>query len=232
LKARIHVTLKRGILDPQGKAIEHALGTLGYKAVGNVRVGKHIELDVDESAVEDVAAQVKAMCEKLLANTIIEDYSYELETDKLKPVPKAAADPVVEITASGAPPAEPWPLAERSDPPEQESPTDTLGSFASLGQRARAWATAVAKPMEDAQAHEEARRLAHRIMSDLALLNQQMIDEGIRNGTLRDLLKDDLEEGLKLYRQQVPESVRTQKDYYGEAIEVFINERKASLGLA
>jgi phosphoribosylformylglycinamidine synthase PurS subunit len=78
MKARIHVTLKEGILDPQGKAIEHALATLGFQSVGNVRVGKYLELELAESARDKAEAQVKAMCEKLLANTIIEDYRYEL----------------------------------------------------------------------------------------------------------------------------------------------------------
>jgi len=78
VKAKIHVTLKPGILDPQGKAIEHALATLGYNSVGNVRVGKYIELELNGSAKDKAEAQVKAMCEKLLANTIIEEYRYEL----------------------------------------------------------------------------------------------------------------------------------------------------------
>jgi phosphoribosylformylglycinamidine synthase PurS subunit len=78
VKAKIHVTLKKGILDPQGKAIEHALATLGYNAVGNVRVGKYMELDLQETEKAKAEAEVKAMCEKLLANTIIEEYRYEL----------------------------------------------------------------------------------------------------------------------------------------------------------
>lgn len=78
MKAKIHVTLKPGILDPQGKAIEHALETLGFTGAGNVRVGKYLELDLKESARDRAEAQVKAMCEKLLANTIIEEYRYEL----------------------------------------------------------------------------------------------------------------------------------------------------------
>ena len=78
MKAKIHVTLKKGILDPQGKAIEHALATLGYKSVGNVRVGKYMELELQETEKAKAEAQVKAMCEKLLANTIIEEYRYEL----------------------------------------------------------------------------------------------------------------------------------------------------------
>lgn len=78
MKAKIHVTLKSGILDPQGKAIEHALETLGFKTASNVRVGKYMELELSESAKDKAEAQVKAMCEKLLANTIIEEYRYEL----------------------------------------------------------------------------------------------------------------------------------------------------------
>jgi phosphoribosylformylglycinamidine synthase PurS subunit len=79
VKAKIHVTLKSGILDPQGKAIEHALATLGYNAVANVRVGKYMELELSEPAKDKAEAQVKAMCEKLLANTVIEEYRYELQ---------------------------------------------------------------------------------------------------------------------------------------------------------
>ncbi|NWF72703.1 MAG: phosphoribosylformylglycinamidine synthase subunit PurS [Nitrospirae bacterium] len=78
MKAKIHVTLKQGILDPQGKAIEHALDSLGFKNVGHVRVGKYLELDVNETDRVKADAKVKAMCEKLLANTIIEEYRYEL----------------------------------------------------------------------------------------------------------------------------------------------------------
>ena len=78
MKAKIHVTLKQGILDPQGKAIEHALDSLGFKNAVNVRVGKYMELDVSETDKAKAEAQVKSMCEKLLANTIIEEYQYEL----------------------------------------------------------------------------------------------------------------------------------------------------------
>lgn len=78
MKAKIHVTLKQGILDPQGKAIEHALDSLGFKNAVNVRVGKYMELDVSETDKAKAEAQVKSMCEKLLANTIIEEYRYEL----------------------------------------------------------------------------------------------------------------------------------------------------------
>ena len=78
MKAKIHVTLKQGILDPQGKAIEHALDSLGFAHAGNVRVGKYMELDVNETDRAKADAQVKQMCEKLLANTVFEDYRYEL----------------------------------------------------------------------------------------------------------------------------------------------------------
>jgi len=78
VKAKIHVTLKQGILDPQGKAIEHALDSLGFKQAANVRVGKYIELDLAEQDKTKAAIEVKAMCEKLLANTIVEEYRYEL----------------------------------------------------------------------------------------------------------------------------------------------------------
>ena len=79
MKVKIHVTLKSGILDPQGKAIEHALDSLGFKNTANVRVGKYMELDLKESDKAKAEAEVKQMCEKLLANTIVEEYRYELQ---------------------------------------------------------------------------------------------------------------------------------------------------------
>ena len=79
MKAKIHVTLKQGILDPQGKAIEHALDSLRFKKTTNVRVGKYMELDLDQTDRVKAEAEVKAMCEKLLANTIIEEYRFELQ---------------------------------------------------------------------------------------------------------------------------------------------------------
>ncbi|HKY71676.1 MAG TPA: phosphoribosylformylglycinamidine synthase subunit PurS [Nitrospira sp.] len=78
MKAKIHVTLKQGILDPQGKAIEHALDSLGFKNAENVRVGKYMEMDLNEHDKAKAEATVKQMCEKLLANTVIEQYRYEL----------------------------------------------------------------------------------------------------------------------------------------------------------
>ena len=75
MKARVYVMLKNGVLDPQGEAVRHALGALGFAGVNGVRQGKVIELDLAEGTSE---ADVTAMCEKLLANTVIESYSVEL----------------------------------------------------------------------------------------------------------------------------------------------------------
>lgn len=79
MKAKVHVTLKNGVLDPQGAAIESALDHLGFAGVANARVGKYIELDLKEANAEKARAAVEQMCEKLLANTVIERYSVELE---------------------------------------------------------------------------------------------------------------------------------------------------------
>jgi len=78
MKAKVHVTLKNGVLDPQGKAIAHALGNLGFTGIGDVRQGKFIEIDIAETDRAKAQAAVKQMCEKLLANTVIENYSIEL----------------------------------------------------------------------------------------------------------------------------------------------------------
>ena len=77
-RVAVQIMPRRGILDPQGKAIEHALDSLGFKNAGNVRVGKYMEVDVNEPDPAKADAQVKQMCEKLLANTVIEEYRYEL----------------------------------------------------------------------------------------------------------------------------------------------------------
>ena len=79
LKAKVHVTLKTGVLDPQGKAIENALGSLGFSGVGDVRQGKVIEFTLKEDDPDQARASVEAMCEKLLANTVIENYAIELK---------------------------------------------------------------------------------------------------------------------------------------------------------
>ncbi|RJF88048.1 phosphoribosylformylglycinamidine synthase subunit PurS [Oleomonas cavernae] len=78
MKARVHVTLKHGVLDPQGKAIAGALASLGFGGVEDVRQGKYLELELAETDAAKAQAAVKAMCEKLLANTVIENYSIEL----------------------------------------------------------------------------------------------------------------------------------------------------------
>ncbi|WP_020399315.1 phosphoribosylformylglycinamidine synthase subunit PurS [Kordiimonas gwangyangensis] len=79
MKARIHVTLKNGVLDPQGKAIEHALSNMGFDGVNEARQGKFIELELSETDRAKAEASVDEMCRKLLANTVIENYSIELE---------------------------------------------------------------------------------------------------------------------------------------------------------
>lgn len=78
MKARVHVTLKNGVLDPQGKAIEQALGRLGFDGVGDVRQGKFIEIELSETDPEKARAAVDQMCRKLLANTVIENYAIDL----------------------------------------------------------------------------------------------------------------------------------------------------------
>lgn len=78
MKARIKITLKNGVLDPQGKAIQHALGSLGFSGVNDVRQGKYIEVDLAETDEAKAKAAVELMCKDLLANTVIESYSYEL----------------------------------------------------------------------------------------------------------------------------------------------------------
>ncbi len=74
MKVRIHVSLKPGVLDPQGRAIHHALEGLGFSGVNDVRAGRLIELDVDDSVSDD---QLDDMCRKLLANMVIENYQIE-----------------------------------------------------------------------------------------------------------------------------------------------------------
>ena len=78
MKARVHVTLKNGVLDPQGRAIAHALSSLGFGGVDDVRQGKYIELDLTETDKARARDQVEAMCKKLLANTVIENYAIEI----------------------------------------------------------------------------------------------------------------------------------------------------------
>lgn len=77
MKAKVHVTLKNGVLDPQGKAVEHALGTLGFEGVGEVRIGKYIELELTDGA-EKTKENIENMCKQLLANTVIENFDVEI----------------------------------------------------------------------------------------------------------------------------------------------------------
>ena len=78
MKAKIKVTLKNGVLDPQGKAIEGALGSLGFSGVNSVRQGKFFEVDLAETDKVKAQAALKQMCEKLIANTVIENYEIEI----------------------------------------------------------------------------------------------------------------------------------------------------------
>jgi len=78
MQARIKITLKHGVLDPQGKAVENALASLGFSGVNEVRQGKYIEVDLAEQDEAQARAQVEKICKELLANTVIENYAYEL----------------------------------------------------------------------------------------------------------------------------------------------------------
>jgi phosphoribosylformylglycinamidine synthase len=79
IKARVTVTLKNGVLDPQGKAIEGALGALGFDGVHQVRQGKVFDLELEGTDKNKAEADLKAMCEKLLANTVIENFSISID---------------------------------------------------------------------------------------------------------------------------------------------------------
>ena len=79
MKVKVHVTLKNGVLDPQGKAIGNALAGLGFGGVDGVRIGRYIELELDETDPEKARVQSDEMCKKLLANTVIENYRIEIE---------------------------------------------------------------------------------------------------------------------------------------------------------
>ena len=77
--AKIHVTLKKGVLDPQGKAVHHALNDLGYSEVEDVHLGKYMEVSLSGISQQEAQTRVTEMCEKLLANTVIESYRFTLE---------------------------------------------------------------------------------------------------------------------------------------------------------
>ncbi len=78
MKARVHITPRTGVLDPQGKAIAQALGRLGFSGVDEVRQGKYIEIELEETDRDKARAVVEAMCNRLLANTVVEDYAIVL----------------------------------------------------------------------------------------------------------------------------------------------------------
>lgn len=78
IKAHVYVTIKQGVLDPQGKAVAGALGSLGFDEVAGVRVGKYLEIDIATDDRDRATSRVKAMCDELLANPVIEDFRFEL----------------------------------------------------------------------------------------------------------------------------------------------------------
>ena len=77
--AKIHITFKDGVLDPQGKAVHHALKDLGYSEVSGIQMGKYLELQLDGITIEEAESRVSEMCEKLFANTVIESYRFTVE---------------------------------------------------------------------------------------------------------------------------------------------------------
>ena len=79
MRAKVFVSLKEGVLDPQGKAIERSLHTLGYQEGRDVRIGKYLEIEIDASSREVAEEKARQMCEKLLANPVIENYRFEIE---------------------------------------------------------------------------------------------------------------------------------------------------------
>ena len=80
MRARVHITLKQGVLDPQGKAVAQALGALGFAGIGTVRQGKVLDIDLEETDAARARETLGQMCERLLANTVIEDYEITLDT--------------------------------------------------------------------------------------------------------------------------------------------------------
>ena len=84
MRVKIFISLKNGVLDPQGKAIERSLHTLGYTEAQDVRMGKYLELNVEASSLAAAEARIREMCDKLLANPVIEDYRFEIEQDMQK----------------------------------------------------------------------------------------------------------------------------------------------------
>jgi len=81
MKAKVYITLKKGVLDPQGKAVQEALQHMQFNDVEDVRIGKYIELNLTTNGQAEAEQQVASMCEKLLANTVIESYRFEIEEE-------------------------------------------------------------------------------------------------------------------------------------------------------
>jgi phosphoribosylformylglycinamidine synthase PurS subunit len=79
MRVKIFISFKNGVLDPQGKAIERSLHTLGYSEVQDVRTGKYLELNVEVNSREGAESRIREMCDKLLTNPVIEDYRFEIE---------------------------------------------------------------------------------------------------------------------------------------------------------
>jgi phosphoribosylformylglycinamidine synthase len=92
VKVRVLVTLKPGVLDPQGKTVRNALESLGFKGLTDLRIGKVMEIKMDGVSPEEARAQVEEMCQKLLANPVIEDYRYEVEEASAERKPAAQRD--------------------------------------------------------------------------------------------------------------------------------------------
>ncbi|WP_010272654.1 phosphoribosylformylglycinamidine synthase subunit PurS [Paenibacillus senegalensis] len=79
IKATVYVTIKESVLDPQGNAVQGALHSMGFEEVSKVRIGKYLEVELDTDDRTEAESRLKAMCEKLLANTVVEDYRFELK---------------------------------------------------------------------------------------------------------------------------------------------------------
>ncbi|PIU55118.1 MAG: phosphoribosylformylglycinamidine synthase [Deltaproteobacteria bacterium CG07_land_8_20_14_0_80_38_7] len=79
MQAKVYVTLKKGVHDPQGEAVGHTLSEMGYKKVGGVRIGKYIEIRLNDVSPPEAETMLKEMCDKLLANTVIESYKIDLQ---------------------------------------------------------------------------------------------------------------------------------------------------------
>ena len=82
MRVKIFVLFKDGVLDPQGKAVERSLHTLGYQEVRDVRMGKYFEIELQAASRQGVEARIREMCDKLLANPVIEDYRFEIQDEK------------------------------------------------------------------------------------------------------------------------------------------------------